>query len=78
MILKIGDLLLEYSCFLKTNIFLQQVEEYCVTSTFRSELVLIRIVAELTMEICYNLRTLGVPIDGLAQIMRDNDSLVTS
>ena len=42
------------------------------TSTYISELISMIIYTGLTLEILYNLIMLGVPIDGPAQILRDN------
>ena len=48
------------------------------TSTYCSELVATIISTELTMEMSYSLRMLGVPIDGPSQILGDNYSIVTN
>ena len=46
------------------------------TSTYGSELVAARVATELIMEIRYQLRMLGVPIDGPAVMLGDNMSVV--
>jgi len=46
------------------------------SSTYGSELVAARIATELTMELRYTLRMLGVPIDGPALMLGDNMSVV--
>ena len=46
------------------------------TSTYSSELVSARLATELVMEIRYQLRMLGVPIDGPANMFIDNNSVV--
>ncbi len=46
------------------------------TSTYGSELVAARIATEMVMEVRYNLRMLGVEIDGPALMLGDNKSVV--
>ena len=46
------------------------------TSTYGSELVAARIATELVMELRYQLRMLGVPIDGPSMMYGDNQSVV--
>src|SRR5210317_1469382 len=46
------------------------------TSTYGSELVAARLTAELLMEVRYQLRMLGVPLDGPALLLGDNMSVV--
>ena len=46
------------------------------TSTYGSELVAARIATELIMELRYNLRMMGVPIEGPALLLGDNMSVV--
>ena len=46
------------------------------TSTYGSELVAARVATELVMQIRYQLRMLGVPIDGPATMFIDNNSVV--
>ena len=46
------------------------------TSTYGSELVAARIATEVIMDIRYQLRMLGVPIDGPALLLGDNMSVV--
>ena len=48
------------------------------SSSYGSELVAARIATEKVMEIRYNLRMLGVPIDGPALMLGDNRSVVLS
>lgn len=50
----------------------------CETSTYGSEMVAARIAAEKIMEIRWNLRALGVPIDGPAMMYGDNKSVILS
>ncbi len=46
------------------------------TSTYNSELIGSRIAAELVMEYCYALRSLGVEIDGPTLMLGDNNAVV--
>ena len=46
------------------------------TSTYSSELVAARVATEIVMELRYQLRMLGVPIDGPAMMYGDNQSVV--
>ena len=46
------------------------------TSTYGSELVAARIATDLIIEMRYNLRALGVPLDGPALLLGDNQSVV--
>ena len=46
--------------------------------TRRSYILAMKISTELTMEICYKLRIIGVTIDGTYQILGDNESTLTS
>ena len=46
------------------------------TSTYGSELVAARVATELIMEMRYNLRMIGVPLDGPAMLLGDNTSVV--
>ena len=46
------------------------------TSTYGSELIAARVASELIMEVRYNLRMMGVPIDGPAMLLGDNMSVV--
>ncbi len=46
------------------------------TSTYGSEMVAGRIACELILEICYNLRAMGVHVDGPALLLGDNLSVV--
>ena len=48
------------------------------SSTYGSELVAARIATELTMAMRYKLRMLGVPINGPADLLGDNKSVVTN
>ena len=48
------------------------------SSTYGSELVAARIATELTMAMRYRLRMLGVPIDGPADLLGDNKSVITN
>lgn len=48
------------------------------TSTYGSELVAARIATELIMTVRYQLRMLGVPLDGPAMMYGDNNSVVLS
>ena len=48
------------------------------TSTYGSELVAKKTATKLTMEICYKLIMMGVPFDGPAKILGDNESVVIS
>ena len=48
------------------------------TSTYGSELVAARITTELIMTVRYQLRMLGVPLDGPAMMYGDNNSVVLS
>jgi hypothetical protein len=46
------------------------------TSTYGSEMVAARIATELVMEYRYNLRMLGVPVEGPAMLLGDNLSVI--
>ena len=46
------------------------------TSTYGSELVAARIAVDLIIEMQHNLRSLGVPLDGPALLLGDNQSVV--
>ncbi len=46
------------------------------TSTYGSELVAARIAIDLIIEMLHNLRSLGVPVDGPALLLGDNQSVV--
>ena len=46
------------------------------TSTYGSELIAARVATELTLELRYTLRMLGVPIDGPTLLLGDNMSVV--
>lgn len=47
------------------------------TSTFGSEFVAMRIATELIESLRYKLRMFGIPIDGPANVMCDNNFVVT-
>jgi len=46
------------------------------TSTFGAEFVALNIATELVKSLCYKLRMMGVPIEGPANVLVDNDSVV--
>ena len=48
------------------------------TSTYGSEMVAARMAVDLIIEIRYNLRMLGVPLDGPALLLGDNRSVVVN
>ena len=48
------------------------------SSSFGSEFIALRIATEMIEELMYNLRMLGVPIDGLAYVFYDNQSAATN
>jgi hypothetical protein len=48
------------------------------SSTFRSELIAMRILVELLESMRYKLRMMGIPIDGPANVFCDNKSVVTN
>jgi hypothetical protein len=48
------------------------------TAMYGSEFVAARLATEQIMDLKYTLRSLGVPIDGLAWIFGDNQSVITS
>lgn len=48
------------------------------TSTFGSEMVAGRIAVDLTVELRYNLRMLGVPVSGTTVLFGDNKSMITN
>ena len=50
----------------------------CETSTYGSEMVAARIATEKIMELRWNLRALGVPIDGPVMMYGDNQSVILS
>ena len=56
--------------------WISKLQKTVETSTYGSELVAARIATELTMELCYNLRMMGVPIEGPALLLGDNMSVV--
>ena len=69
MIRSLGDPSLEYFSFSITT-------EVNGTSTYGSELVAAWIATELIIEVRYNLRMLGVKIDGPAWMLGDNQSVI--
>ncbi len=56
--------------------WLSKKQKTVETSTYGSELVAARITTEMVMEIQYNLRMLGVVIEGPALMLGDNKSVV--
>ena len=81
-----GDLLLAlclvvaggFSAFLNNTPirWISKCQKTVETSTYGSELVAARIAIDLIIEMVHNLRSLGVPIDGPALLLGDNQSVV--
>jgi hypothetical protein len=46
------------------------------TSTFGSEFVALHIATEMVKALCFKLRMMGVPLDGQANALVDNDTIV--
>ena len=59
-------------------IFLNHAPNTVETSTFGSEFVAMRIAVELIESLRYKLRMFGIPLEGAANVLCDNQSVVTS
>ena len=58
--------------------FLSKRQKCCATSTYGAELIAARQATEMILELRYFLRSLGVPIDGPALLLGDNESVVVN
>ena len=56
----------------------QQETKYSVTSTFSSELIALRACLEGIIALRFKLKMFGIPIDGQADVLCDNQSVVTN